>query len=150
APAPAQAPAPVAETAAPAGEQSIRERFQQQAYARLGANSREEFENMDPRQRNTMITGEYANMYMAHEDTMKWAGMAAYASDLVGVGIAATDVAGAIPGLPAGMNLAGVDNERLRAALARGNAGVYDDLMWQHMAMESGGIEMIRKAAEAG
>lgn len=142
---------------------SIRERFRQQAFAQIGVSSAEEFEQMDPRQRNTLITGAYADMYMSDPDSMKWAGMASYASDLVGVGIAGTQAANAPlpigpglvpnpmqgPSIGDGINGA-VDTELLQQRLAEGNAGIYDDLMWQHMAMQSGGIDMIREAAEAG
>src|SRR5687767_473409 len=81
---------------------SIRERYRQRAFRQVGAESEAEFQNMDPRQRNTRITGAYADMYMANQDTNKWAGMAAYASDLVGVGITGTDAANQIPFLPQG------------------------------------------------
>jgi hypothetical protein len=130
--------------------ESIRERYRQRAFRQLGAADEAEFQAMDPRQRNTRITGAYADMYTSDSDSNKWAGMAAYASDLVGVGIAGTQVAGGVPFLPEGMDMAGIDNDRLQDLLARGNAGVYDDLMWQHMAMQEGGIEMMRQAAEAG
>jgi hypothetical protein len=129
---------------------SIRDRYRSRAFQQVGAENEEEFNNMDPRQRNTRLTGAYADMYMSDTDTMKWAGMAAYASDLVGIGIAGTEVAGGIPLLPEGMDMAGIDNAELNRLLAVGNAGVYDDLMWQHMAMQEGGIEMMREAAEAG
>jgi hypothetical protein len=129
---------------------SIRDRYRSRAFNQVGAANEEEFNNMDPRQRNTRLTGAYADMYMSDTDTMKWAGMAAYASDLVGIGIAGTEVAGGIPLLPEGMDTAGIDNAELNRLLAVGNAGVYDDLMWQHMAMQEGGIEMMRAAAEAG
>jgi len=66
------------------------------------------------------------------------------------VGIAGTEAAGSIPFLPGGMDLAGVDNQLLHDSLSNGNAGVYDDLYWQHLAMQQGGIETIRAAAEAG
>ncbi len=134
-------------TAEPA---SIRDRYQARAYRQVGAEDAADFNAMDPRQRNTRLTGAYADMYMSDTDTMKWAGMAAYASDLVGVGIAGTEVAGNIPLLPEGMDTAGIDNAELNRLLAVGNAGVYDDLMWQHMAMQEGGIDMMRASAEAG
>jgi len=138
--------------------ESIRDRYRARAYRQVGAEGAEDFNAMDPRIRNTRITGSYADMYMSNPDVMKWAGEAAYASDLVGVGIAATDGANSIPipGLP-GMDLgdglelgADVDTELLNDLLARGNAGIYEDLMWQHMAMQEGGIEMMRASAEAG
>ncbi|MGE0401174.1 MAG: hypothetical protein AB7T06_30980 [Kofleriaceae bacterium] len=129
---------------------SIRDRYRARAFHQVGADDEASFQSMDPRQRNTRITGAYADMYMSDTDTMKWAGMAAYASDLVGVGIAGTQAAGAIPLLPEGMDTAGIDNAELQRLLAVGNAGVYDDLMWQHMAMQEGGIEQMRLAHEAG
>jgi hypothetical protein len=101
---------------------SIRDRYRSRAFQQVGAENEEEFNNMDPRQRNTRLTGAYADMYMSDTDTMKWAGM----------------------------DMAGIDNAELNRLLAVGNAGVYDDLMWQHMAMQEGGIEMMREAAEAG
>jgi len=142
-----------AEQASPTAEPesaSIKERYRQRAFKQLGASNEKEFTDMDPRQRNTRITGAYADMYQSDSATNKWAGMAAYASDLVGVGIGATEVAGGIPGLPQGMDMAGIDNKKLNDLLAKGNAGVYDDLMWQHMAMQEGGIDSLRKAAKSG
>ena len=129
---------------------SIKDRYQSRAYQQVGAKNQSEFDHMDPLQRNTRLTGAYADMYMANEETNKWAGMASYASDLVGVGIGGTTVAGAIPGIPKGMDMAGIDNKKLHDLLAKGNAGVYDDLMWQHMAMQEGGIGQMREAAKHG
>jgi hypothetical protein len=136
---------------------SIRDTYRARAFEQIGAENEDEFNSMDPLARNTRITGAYADMYMSDSDTNKWAGMAAYASDLVGVGIGATDAVDGLsnpifPGLDleGGMDLAGVDNDGLNELLAEGNAGVYDDLMWQHMAMQEGGIETMRAAAEAG
>ena len=139
---------------------SIRDTYRSRAYQQVGAESADEFHAMDPLARNTRITGAYADMYMSDSDSMKWAGEAAYASDLVGVGIGATDAVDGLsgiggpllpgPDLEDGMDMAGVDTERLNELLARGNAGIYEDLMWQHMAMQDGGIDMMRAAAEAG
>jgi hypothetical protein len=102
---------------------SLKEKYKQRAYQQVGAKDGADFDAM---------------------------------SDLVGVGIAGTQAADALPtGIPGmsmgdGMTVAGVDNKKLNELLAKGNAGVYDDLMWQHMAMQEGGIDAMRKAAKAG
>ncbi len=145
------------------GEGSVRDRYRAQAFARIGVSSEEEFNAMDPRIRNTLITGQYANMYLSDPDSMKWAGMASYASDLVGVGIAGTQLTnaplpigpGLMPSPPMGPSIGdgingAVDTELLGTRLAEGNAGIYNDLMWQHLALQQGGIEALREAHECG
>src|SRR5688572_7856095 len=83
-----QAPQTPAVGVAPDGSQSqsLRDRYQTQAYATLGM-TQQEFENMDPIERNTRINAGYAQMYMSNPDVMKWAGMASYASETVGAGM---------------------------------------------------------------
>src|SRR5262249_62349582 len=82
---PAQAPA-VAPGPDGHPSQSLRDRYMSQAYATLGM-SQQQFEGMDPVERNTRINAAYAQMYMDNPDVMKWAGMASYASETVGVGM---------------------------------------------------------------
>jgi hypothetical protein len=134
-------------------QQSMRERYQAEAYARIGLDANS-FATMDPIERNRLITGAYADMYMSNPDAMKWSGMAAYASDLVGEGMQQSYMLQAGDNSPLGALAMGAigapDGERVRELLAVGNAGVFDDLMWQHIAFQSGGIEELQRAAEAG
>jgi hypothetical protein len=131
-----QAPEPAADV-----EPSIRERYQEQAYAQLGL-TREQFETMNPIERNTLISGAYADMYSANRDTMKWAGMASFASDTVGLGMMSAPAMDLLPGGP--------DGGQLRDLLAEGNGQLFQDIYWQHMAFQEGGIEELQRAAEAG
>lgn len=93
--------------------------------------------------RNAAITQAYAEMYFADPDTYKWAGMAAFASDLVGDGIRQAE-AGRQSGLPIIPGVSDFSFTELSLSLQFGNARVYTDIFWQHLAYEHGGIEAIR------
>src|SRR5688572_32934088 len=90
-------------------QQSFRERYQAEAYARIGLDA-ESFRTMDPIERNRLITGAYGDMYQSDPEAMKWSGMAAYASDLVGQGMQQSymlDAAGNSPLGALGMGVVG-------------------------------------------
>jgi hypothetical protein len=139
-PPPAAASSPPLSQAGPPAP-SIRDRYQEQSYEQLGL-TREEFETMDPLERNTLITGAYARMYAEDPDAMKWAGMAAFASDTAGVGMMGAGAMDLVPGGP--------DGDELENLLAQGNGELYQDIYWQHMAFQQGGLEELQQAAEAG
>ena len=137
-PAPAHTPVQAGPDAEP---QSIKDRYSSQAYAQLGL-TKDQFESMDPVKRNTLITGAYAGMYENNQDTMKWAGMASFASDTVGLGMMGAPIMGQIPGGP--------DGDKVKELLAGGNAQLFQDIYWQHMAFEHGGMKELQEAAKAG
>lgn len=140
---PAQAPA-VAPGADGHPSQSLRDRYQSQAYATLGMTP-QQFEGMDPVERNTRINAAYAQMYMDNPDVMKWAGMASYASETVGVGMMQ---AGAL-NIPGVQGMTGApDGDRLRQLFAQGNGELFQDIYWQHLAFQHGGVDELRRAAK--
>lgn len=92
----------------------------------------------DPTSQNRAITEAYAQIYYSDPKAFKWAGLGAYASDKVGDAIwNATN----LPDVALG-----VDGKQLKADLAYGNRHLYDDIAWQHMAYQQGGIEALRGA----
>lgn len=99
----------------------------------------------DPYARNEAVTRAYAELYFLDPATYKWAGMAAFASDLVGDGIRQAD-AGRRSGLPWVPGLSDFSFTELSLALQGGNALVFADIYWQHLAYEHGGLEAIEGA----
>lgn len=100
----------------------------------------------DPYAQNAAVTRAYAEMYFLDPDIFKWAGMAAFASDVVGDGMrqaeGARQYVWAVP--------PNVSFTKLAQALYLGNALVYDDIYWQHIAYEHGGLEAIEQAWDEG
>lgn len=106
-----------------------------------------------PVKRNKAITGAYAAMYLKSPDVFLWPGMAAYASEQVGMGIfAAGDV------FPAEMPLViplrhvldtlGLNTRRhFRDLLIAGNDGVYRDIFPVFLAYDEGGITNVNALA---
>jgi hypothetical protein len=72
-------------------------------------------------------------------------GMAAFASDLVGSGIRQAEAA-RVSGLPWIPFVSDFSFTELSRSLQGGNALVYTDIFWQHLAYEHGGIEAIEAA----
>jgi hypothetical protein len=112
----------------------------EQAYAKVGVDQ-ETFNTMDPEERCQLITRAYAMMYTSDPDSMKWAGMAAYAADKIGFGMGMAGPAAA---------MAGADGGELKQSLADGNAAVFEDIYWQHLAFQQGGVEALQEACDAG
>lgn len=99
--------------------------------------------------RNRAVTRAYAELYFLDPELYKWAGMAAFASDLVGSGIRQAEAARLHGGPP----IPGVSDfsfTELSRALQYGNALVFTDIYWQHVAYHHGGIDALRRAHEAG
>ncbi len=106
---------------------------------------------------NRRRTQQYADMYLTNPAVFKWAGLAAFASRLVGQGIAGSQIGhaaapglmatGTGPGMAAGAALAANPLDR---ALLQGNRLIYDNIFWMHMAYQQGGIERIRQAHAEG
>jgi hypothetical protein len=72
---------------------------------------------------NRYITARYAELYIGHPEVFKWAGMAAYASNLVGWGMGRlANVASQLSG----------SNLQLFYSLQKGNIELYLDIAWQH------------------
>jgi hypothetical protein len=99
--------------------------------------------------RNRAITQAYAELYFLDPQLYKWAGMAAFASDLVGDGIRQAEAARQHGGPP----IPGVNDfsfTRLSQLLQLGNALVFTDIYWQHLAYHHGGIDAVRRAHDDG
>jgi hypothetical protein len=108
---------------------------------------------------NILITKSYAEMYLSNSRVFKWAGMAAFASNSVGMGIVvgkATDMV--IDGqvrtaqsqsLPYDQAFK-APKERVNATdldnlLIDGNKAVYRDIYWQHLVYRQEGLEALLK-----
>lgn len=111
---------------------------------------------------NLLISKAYAEMYLSNPKVFKWAGMAAFASATVGLGILGgkmTDVfvdaqyrsaraksleasalsggrAPALPDVKERINATDIDN-----MLIAGNKAVFRDIYWQHLAYRENGLE---------
>jgi RHS repeat-associated protein len=103
---------------------------------------------------NRRITGAYARMYLSDPSTMKWAGIAAYASHLVGgamkeaSGWSSAEWTG-VPWLYSAASDAPTPTGMV-GMLRQGNLGVFRDVYWQHLAFQQGGIALLELAAEQG
>jgi len=100
--------------------------------------------------RNRQITRDYATLYLRNPRLFKWAGMAAFVSNQVGLilmqdNTAFEQFAQHVPRALTVPNL-----RDLKIALARGNQDIYQDLYWQHVEFLNGGISAIRVAANQG
>lgn len=97
---------------------------------------------------NRLITKQYARMYCKNPKVFKWAGMAAYASQLVGKGIRQGIALGqsGLPWIPGVSDISGV---RLAGILSAGNLLVYADIFWQHLAYCEGGLAALEKCFQA-
>jgi hypothetical protein len=88
--------------------------------------------------KNKLRTVEYASLYKTNPGIYKWSGMAAFASDTVGLGMRLADFFADKPLIKATM-------QDFLSFLSEGNRAVYNDIYWQHEAYRIGGIEEIRK-----
>ncbi len=94
--------------------------------------------------RNKVISSIYADLYLANTDKFKWAGMAAFASNHIGIGL--------IPYHLKGFELLDLSNSCRRKGLVNDfnllrhiNNRIYDDIAWTHQAYLDGGIELLEK-----
>jgi len=106
---------------------------------------------------NRRITELYAKLYNRSPDWAKWSGMAALASNVVGVGMIASQqvnphgLAEALfKGIAAKRNAPGFSFQSMFNFLGTGNWLVYEDLYHQLMAYRDGGIDRIVQLAMNG
>ncbi|HKU37529.1 MAG TPA: hypothetical protein VJR89_05260 [Polyangiales bacterium] len=117
---------------------------------------------------NMLVTKSYAEMYLSNPRVFKWAGMAAFASNSVGMGIIvgkATDLV--VDGQVRSMEAQSMPyseafkapKERVNATdldnlLIDGNKAVYRDIYWQHLVYREEGLEellrLLKSAAPRG
>lgn len=99
---------------------------------------------------NLLITRAYAKLYIDHPRVFKWAGMAAFASDMVGLGITSGKAIDVYVDASARSDGMWEVTKRLNATdldnmLIEGNKAVYRDIYWQHLAYLAGGVDEVMK-----
>ncbi len=116
-----------------------RRTWEQRAWRRVDYTPEERLSTTDMLKRNLRITTAYAELYLRHPDVYKWAGMAALTSATVGKAMYMMLVA-RYSGLGMLAGLIGRDAETIFEQLVYGNWLVFDDIYWQHLAYEQGGM----------
>lgn len=105
--------------------------------------------------RNRKITAAYGRMFQRKPDVYVWCGLAAFASNLAGQSMAATASALSLTSIvdtimsydiTFGETNASKVSKQTIFVLGKGNKVIYTDMMWQHLAYDSGGIEEMREA----
>lgn len=91
---------------------------------------------------NNKITCAYASIYRENPEKFKWAGLAAIVSGIIGDEMANTTIWEDLLGATF---FAGIKQSTIN-----GNSAVFDDLFWQHLAFQNGGIAEIEKIYCAG
>lgn len=119
------------------------------------ANRRIEFVPSNPAdrlaviKRNEYVTAAYADMYLRDPAVYKWAGMAALTSAAVGRGmymmryLRQSHMASVV-------GLFGREVAEISYTLGVGNLAVFEDIYWQHMAYDRGGLAELRQVYRAG
>ncbi len=136
----------------PGGPEELKQRYQLQAFGRLGVTA-QQFSSMDPVERNGLINAAYARLYKSDPDAMKWAGMAAMASDEAGTGMMQSWLLSGVEALGLGdvsRTVGAPSDEKVQELLASGNEAIFNDMAWQHLAFQQGGLEELERAAEQG
>ena len=85
---------------------------------------------------NDRITCAYADIYHQNPTKFKWAGLAAIVSGIIGEESVDLDYWRVI--IPDGL-------EEFQASILGGNEAVFEDLFWQHLAFQAGGMEEMEK-----
>jgi hypothetical protein len=113
--------------------------WQMRAWRRVDYTPDEQLTTAGMLKRNLRISAAYAELYLRHPDLYKWAGMAALTSATVGKAMYMM-LAARYTGLGLLAGLLGRDAETIFAQLVYGNWLVFDDIYWQHLAYEQGGL----------
>ena len=94
--------------------------------------------------RNKAISSIYAGFYLQHPELFKWAGMAAFASNHVGIGL--------LPYHLHGFEILDLENSCQKKGLINDfnllrhiNNRIYDDIAWTHQAYVDGGISLLEE-----
>jgi hypothetical protein len=94
--------------------------------------------------RNKRISSIYAKYYLDHQDIFKWAGMAAFASNHIGIGLLPYHIKGhVLLDLETSCSSRGWTNDF--NLLRHINNRIYDDIIWTHQAYLDGGIKQLSK-----
>lgn len=106
-----------------------------------------QFESRLPSKRNVLsrnkaISAVYAQLYLDHPDIFKWAGMAAFASNHIGLGLVPYHLRGfKLLDLSSSCRKQGLVNDF--NLLRHINNRIYEDIAWTHQAYLDGGIELL-------
>ncbi|MEN9936849.1 MAG: hypothetical protein RLZZ387_3428 [Chloroflexota bacterium] len=125
-----------------------RAHWEQQASRRIGLAMSGDLSTMDLARRNLHITEAYAEMYLRAPDVYKWAGMAALTSATVGRGMHLM-LALRYSGASTLIGLWPCEAGLIFRQLCAGNALVFGDIYWQHLAYQRAGLEEIEGIAAA-
>ncbi|MFO7171274.1 MAG: DUF2515 family protein [Chloroflexota bacterium] len=120
--------------------------WEQQAVRRIGVDLGGELGTLDLLRRNLHITEAYAEMYLRAPEVYKWAGMAALTSATVGRGMHLM-LALRYSGASVLIGLWPREAEVMFRQLCAGNALVFADIYWQHLAYERAGLAEIEAIA---
>jgi hypothetical protein len=99
--------------------------------------------------RNEFVTAAYADMYLRDPSVYKWAGMAALTSAAVGRGMYMMEALRQSH-LWSMLGLFGREVAATSYTLGTGNLAVFDDIYWQHMAYDRGGLAELEPIRRAG
>jgi hypothetical protein len=95
-------------------------------------------------ERNQQITSIYANLYWSNRELFKWAGMAAFASNHVGLGL--------LPFKWDGLEMLNLKTSCKKRSLLSDlnlvrhlNNLIFDDIAWVHFAYQEQGIQLLRE-----
>jgi hypothetical protein len=135
-----------------------KERWVQEAAAKIAEADKIKNMNKASRVRNRLINRAYAEMYLNDPQAFKWAGLAGFASRSAGsklgllregscLGVPAFSVS---PMLAMVLWLSAASCDYLYDRVSRGNRAIYEDIYWQHLAYRAGGIEELTKICEQG
>lgn len=125
------------------------------AHWRARANRRIEFTPGNPCdraaviKRNEFVTAAYADMYLRDPAVYKWAGMAALTSAAVGRGMYMM-LALRQSRMWSMLGLFAREVARISYQLGDGNIAVFEDIYWQHMAYDRGGLAELEPSYRAG
>ena len=99
-------------------------------------------EEKDVINRNKAISSIYADLYLQHPHIFKWAGMAAFASNHIGIGLLPYYLKRfELLDLTSSCRKKGLTNDF--NLLRHINNRIYDDIAWTHQAYLDGGIELL-------
>ena len=107
------------------------------------------FESKLPREsdvinRNKVISSIYADLYLQHPNMFKWAGMAAFASNHIGIGLIPYHLKGfELLDLSVSCRKKGLTNDF--NLLRHINNRIYEDIAWTHQAYLDGGIFLLHQ-----
>lgn len=127
----------------------LRAQWQARANRRIEYRPADGFDHRAVVRRNEFVTAAYAEMYLRNPAIYKWAGMAALTSAAVGRGMYMTHYLHQSH-LTTLVNLFGREVAAIAGTLGIGNLAVFNDIYWQHMAYETGGLAEIRRVFRAG